>query len=56
MTEHLSKAGAFAAAIARRYGEVTLVAPLLDMIVRLNPRASGSWTSFFETRVQIAPR
>ena len=56
MTEHLSKTGAFAAAIARRYGEVPLIAPLLDMIVRLNPRASGSWTSSFETRVQIAPR
>ena len=56
MTEHLSKAGAFAAAIARRYGEVPLIAPLLDMIVRLNPRASGSWTSSFETRVQIVPR
>lgn len=56
MTEHLSNPGAFAAAIARRYGEVPLIAPLLDMIVRLNPRASGSWTSSFETRVQIAPR
>jgi hypothetical protein len=55
MSEHLSKTGVFAAAIARRYGEVPLVTPLLDMIVRLNPRPSVDRRSLFETRVQVAP-
>jgi hypothetical protein len=55
MSEYLSKTGVFAAAIARRYGEVSLVAPLLDMIVRLKPRLSVDRRPFFDTRVQVAP-
>jgi len=56
MTEQPSRLGAFAAAIARRYGDVPLTAPLADMIVRLNPRLPAERISSFETHVQIAPR
>ena len=37
MTEQPSRTRRIRAAIARRYGDVPLIAPLLDMIVRLNP-------------------
>jgi hypothetical protein len=56
MTEHPSRAGAFAAAIARRYGDVPITAPLVDMIVRLTPRLPAERIASFETHVQIAPR
>jgi hypothetical protein len=56
MTEHLSKAGAFAAGIAHRYGDVPLMAPMLDMIVRLNPHPSVDRRSLHETCVQVAPQ
>jgi len=56
MNEHASNVNAFAAAIARRYGEVPLIAPLLDLTVRQNPRMSPARISSFDTRVEIAPR
>jgi hypothetical protein len=56
MTEHPSRPGVFAAAVARRYGDVPIAAPLADMIVRLNPRPPAGRISSFETHVQIAPR
>jgi hypothetical protein len=56
MTEHLSRTGEFARAIVRRYGEGPLMAPLLDMIVRLNPRRAQVRISRFDTQMLIAPR
>jgi hypothetical protein len=55
MTEHPSNPGVFAAAIARRYGGLPRMAPLVDMMVRLNPRFPAESISSFETCVQIAP-
>jgi hypothetical protein len=56
MNEHTSNVSAFAAAIAGRYGEGPLIAPLLDLTVRLNPRMSPARITSFDTRVEIAPR
>jgi hypothetical protein len=56
MNEPRLKAGAFAAAIVRRYGDGSLFAPMLDMTVRLTPQAPPARISSFHTRVEIAPR
>jgi hypothetical protein len=56
MNEPMSNAGAFAAAIAHRYRERPLIAPRLDLTMRLNPRTPAAQIFSFNTRMEIAPR